>query len=201
MEFVIKKADIDYMIYTHIGALANSRGVKIIDKDGSYPMQEHDFASKKDNNKYIIIPADRLTFVQLCRNGDYHKKSKLATLLNKTNSNRVIIIKHSKFNIKEVDFDGEYEILDGDRYLLFDWQKTHAEKGRTTKLIDEDAWKSHILTNFLVEPSELPGIGEHSHEVVLGGHKLGDVLELDGPSLASSGKTIRPVQVRREISN
>jgi len=207
MEFKIIKADLDYTIYKHIASLAAFRGEEIVGngfdgKDGSYPLSETLFATKRDNTKYVVVKSKNITFLQLCRTGDYHKKAKLGSLLGKISTEKVIIIKHEKFNIKEIDFNGEYEIIDGDRYLLFDWAEVQSMKGGKAKPVSPEDWKNNLINkNFLVEVEDLPGIGVSSHEAVLNGCKPNDIIECTYPALSSNGTTASYRRVNIERSD
>ena len=195
MDFKIIKNDPDYAIHMNLNMLAKFRnetitGIGFDGKDGSYPMSDALFTSKRDNTKYIVVKCDKITFLHLCKTGDYHKKAKLSTLLSKIATEKVIIIKHEKFNIKEIAFDGDSEILDGDRYLLFNWYEVQVNKGGTYRHVTNEEWDNNLIkNNFLVDRNELPGIGQYSHEAVLIGCKIGDIIECTFPSLSSNGTT------------
>lgn len=192
MDFFIKREDLDYTIYCNIANFAKSRSMKIIGngfdgKDGEYPMPEDVFKGKCNNNKYIVILCEDITILQLCSTGDYHKKSKLSSLINKVKTPKTIIVNHSNYKIKGL-FDTE--IISGDRYLRYDWIKISAEKGIQTRLISKEEWEANVLSrNFLILPSELPKLSVYSHEAVWNGYNVGDIVEYTSPSLSSNGIT------------
>lgn len=194
MEFYIKKEDLDYSIYCNIANFAKSRSINIIGggydgKESSYPISADAFKTKSETTKYVVILAEGVTFLQLCSNGDYHKKSKLLSLINKVNTPKIIIINHSNHKIKDIT-DADCEIVNGDRYLRYDWTKVSAEKDIHTRLIPIDEWNAGVLArNFLVAPDELPKFSVHCHESVWNGYKVGDIIEYSSPSISSNGMT------------
>lgn len=181
-EFIIKKQDINYQIYLNIQHFAAFRGLKI---EGDYPLTEERFNTERTNKGYIITLAGNTTFVQIPQGSEYHKKDKLRRILVNIGTDKLIIIKYSKVNIKNVAFEGYCEIIDGDISLIKDNSQSFRDKATEIRLITEE--ERQILEEyFLVSGENIAPIDSSSQEVIWYGFQSGDIVKIKCPSLASN---------------
>jgi len=192
-DFEIIKADLEYTIYCNIGSLAAARGLTIVGngfdgKESTYPISDSEFQKKMKQAKYISVRAGDMTFIHVPVGSDMYKKDKIAGLIGKIQTNKLIIVKPSKVKIRSVP--EHVEVINGDHYLMNDWVKANTEKGRSIEVLTPEQWKTGIIyTDQYVEPSELPCIDVLTQEVVWSNAKLGDIIGMTGPSLSSNGYT------------
>lgn len=182
MAFVIIKSDIDYIIYTNIGAFAAARGYKL--KDESYPMTEDAFIAKRDG--YLVVNGEGVSFLLIATGSEYNKKDKLSRAIAKTGAGKLFIIKSDSMKIRNVEHPN-YEIINGNTYLIKDHTKDLLSKGRTVRLQSTDEEWEVMEDVFVVERNNLPKIDRACHEVVWKGFKPGDVVYTESPSLSSNG--------------
>lgn len=183
MEFVIKKRDLDFAIYSNIVHFAKSRGYEITDQ--SYPLTEDVFINKKSSEKHILVLNKDVNFLQITTDSDYNKKEKLTKIINKLNAGtKLFIIKPSGIKVGNIPHNN-YEVISGNTYLIRNWIKDKDKKGRKIKATDKQ-WEV-LQEDFIVEGKDLPGLSSDSHEAKWYGLNVGDVISMEMPSLSSNG--------------
>jgi DNA-directed RNA polymerase subunit H (RpoH/RPB5) len=180
----INLTSIDFLAYSNIPKLCACRKIKITTNIFA---DIREFNEHKNSVGYFILECSNNTIIIfLCSSTDFHKKSKFVKIRNLiTNDKNAIIIKSENVNLKT---DLKCEILDLERYLLYDWYEAFIAKGRSLRLVSKEEFKQEWKQKFFMQKKQLPKILNTHHEIVWFGLKPGDICEIDSPSLSSSGK-------------
>jgi DNA-directed RNA polymerase subunit H (RpoH/RPB5) len=185
MDFGVKKSDIDHIVYSNIKAFAESRGYSL--KDESYPMSEDTFITKRDSEGFIVINGNGANFLLIATGSDYNKKDKLIKAISKTGAGKLFIIKPDSMKIRSVNHP-DYELINGNTYLIKDFVKDAELKGQSIVRIEEGSEEWFTMENiFVVNGRNLPKIDHASHEIIWKGYKKGDIVHVTMPSLSSNG--------------
>jgi hypothetical protein len=185
MEIVL--VSVEYNAYTNIRHLCACRGMtlkgELMSDIGTFNEKISDGFLKLEANDgagadYIIL--------FIVAGSDYRGGDKLDRLVKSAGNKKIIIMKSGRITLKN---NIECEIIEYSRYLLYNWAEVMAAKGRSLRLVSDDEFEKEWQSKFYIHKHNLPLLSIESHEVVWHGLKLGDVVELIGPSMSSSGMT------------
>lgn len=185
----------DFLAYSNIKYLCQCRNMEI-----KTPIitDIKEFNTHKNSVGYFMITASTersahannelsASIVFICSNSDYHKKAKFVKIKNMIPpENKGIVIKSEHVNLKT---DYVCEVIDFERYLLFNWYEDMQKKGRSVRYVSEEEFERVWWQQFYIKKEHLPLIEALSHEAVWHNLKRGDICELYSPSLSSNGNT------------